>query len=208
MRATVLCALLALCGCRSGAPEAPELGGEGAAINMVRALRLAGDCNAAAPVLARLQKETPVDLEVMLETAKCELAGGRFARAAEVLGAAVKIHPSSSEAETVLGVTLDHLERSAEARVHHDRAVALAPGSAMALSNKSISLALAGDLDEALALMRKAAALRDAPRRVRLNLALLEAVAGNGEVARALAQQEADPETIGLLQRIAEAAKR
>jgi Flp pilus assembly protein TadD len=204
-----MCVVIGLAACQTADPAVPVSTDRDAAISMVRALRLAGDCASAAPILQRLQNEAPVDLDVMLETAKCEFAAGRFARAAEVLAAAAKIHPTSSEAETVLGATLDHLERSGEARVHHDRAVALAPGSAVALSNKAISVSLAGDLREGLALMRKAAAMRNAPARVRLNLALLEAVSGNGDIAAVLAKQEAgDPEAIRLLERIAAAAKR
>jgi Flp pilus assembly protein TadD len=208
MRKTGLLVLLVLAACRSAEPQ-PVATDRNAALSMVQALRLSGDCRSAAPILERLQKETPIDLDVMLETAKCEFQSGRLARAAEVLTAAVKLHPRSSEAETVLGATLDHLERPADARVHHDRAVALAPASAMALSNKAISVALNGDLDEALGLMRKASVLPNAPARVRFNLALLEAVAGNGDVAAAMAKQEAgDPETVRLLERIAAAAKR
>jgi Flp pilus assembly protein TadD len=210
--AFVLGALIGLTACQTAevSPPAAVLSPDtAAAIATVRALRLAGDCRSAAPILERLQKEAPVDLEVMLETAKCEFAAGRFGRAAEVLAAAVKIHTASSEAETVLGATLDHLERSAEARVHHDRAVALAPRSAVALSNKALSVALGGELREALVLMRKAVELANAPASVRLNLALLEAVAGNGDAAALMAKQETgDPETLRLLERIAAAAKR
>lgn len=207
--AVTIGALIGLAACQTADPPVAELGDRSAAIATVRALRVAGDCARAAPILERLQQEAPVDLDVMLETAKCEFVAGRFARAVEVLAAAVKIHPGSSEAETVLGASLDHMERPAEARVHHDRAVVLAPASAVALSNKAISLALGGELDQALALMRKASALPDAPARVRLNLALLEAVAGNGDVAAAMAKQETlDPEAARLLERIAAAAKR
>lgn len=208
MRNTGVLAFLALVACQSADPR-PVATDRDAALSMVQALRLSGDCRSAAPILERLQKETPVDLGVMLETAKCEFLAGRLARAAEVLTAAVRLHPESSEAATVLGATLDHLERPADARVQHDRAVTLAPASAMALSNKAISVALSGDFGEALGLMRKASTLPNAPARVRFNLALLEAVAGNGDVASVLAKQEAgDPETVRLLERIAAAAKR
>lgn len=175
---------------------------------LVRALRLAGDCARAAPHLVALQKADPLNLDVMLESAKCEFVSGRFPAAAEILQAAVKIHPNSSEAETVYGATLDHMNRSAEARRHHDRAVELAPRNAVVLSNKAISVALAGDLAQGLGLMREAARLPGASARVRLNLALLEAVAGNGDVAAALAQDAGDPETVKLLERIAAAAKK
>lgn len=178
-------------------------------LSLARSLRLSNACGRAAPHLEFLRGAKPQYLDVMLETGKCHFVSGRFDAAAEVLGAAEKAHPSSWEVQTVLATTLDHMERSQQALKHHERAVELAPANAIALSNKAISIALGGDLQTALKLMREATALPNAPSRVRTNLAVLEAIAGNGDVAAMMARQEigADDESIKLLQRIAEAAR-
>jgi Flp pilus assembly protein TadD len=157
-----------------------------------------------------MRVSAPHDAAVLLEPGKCHLVSGRFDAAQAAFEAAVKADGKSWEAESMLGVALDYEEHSAEALVHHDRAVMLAPDNAVALSNKGLSLALGGHLDQALAVTRQAAVHPGAPARVRANLALLEAVAGNGDVAAMIARQESDPdrETIRLLQRIAAAAKK
>ena len=79
------------------------------------------------------------------------------------------------------------------------------------LANKGLSLALAGKLPEGLGVMRAAAAIPGAPARVRVNLAVLEALNGDGDrAATILSQESMDDKTDGVaqLQRLAKSAKR
>ena len=178
-----------------------------AALSAARALRLANACGRAAPYLQRLRQAAPDDRNVLLEAGKCHLVSGRYDAAEAAFKAALVSDPASWEAETVLGMTYDLMERPREAMVHHDRALALAPTQPMVLSNKALSLALAGDLATALTVMRAASAQPSASGRVRMNLAFLEAIAGHGDVAAMMARQESsEGEGATLLQRIAAAA--
>jgi Flp pilus assembly protein TadD len=183
-----------------------------AVLALVRSLRFTNNCGRAAPYLERLRVSGAADdLDARLETGKCHLVSGRLDAAEATLREAIADHPDSWEAQTVLATTLDHMEEHREALVHHDRAVTLAPDNAIAISNKAISLALSGRLDDALILLRMAAGRANAPSRVRMNLALLEAVAGNGDIAVMMARQEVQgqgqAESVRLLERIAAAAE-
>lgn len=180
-------------------------------LSLVRSLRLSNSCGRAATTLAQLQTEKPVDIAVMLEVGKCHLVSGRLDAAVAALEAAITADPNSWEAETVLATTHDYRERHKDALPHHDRAITLAPNRPIPLSNKAISLALSGNLTNGLKIMRQAAALPDATSRVRLNLAFLEAIAGNGDLAVMMTRNEVetdDTESTRLLQRIATAAQK
>jgi Flp pilus assembly protein TadD len=175
-------------------------------IALVRALRHTNACGRAAPYIEQLAQSK--DASALIEAGKCHLVSGRFTVAATVLEAAAKADPKSWEAETVLAVALDYQQHHEEALAHHNRAALLAPKNPVVLSNKALSVALAGHLPQAVALMQAAAAMPGASARVRMNLALLEAVSGNGDIAAMMSRQEgdADADTAKLLQRIADEA--
>lgn len=180
-----------------------------ARLALSRALRLSGRCGPAATAVSPLLTAGPDDAEALVESAKCHLVSGRPEGALGQLTAAVDAAPESWEAETTLAVTLDRLGRHAEAQLHHDRALELVPDKPIVLSNKALSLAMAGRLPDSLDLMRRAAAVPGAPARVRLNLAVLEALSGRGDRALTIASQElidGKPEKLDLLKRIADAA--
>lgn len=180
-------------------------------LSWARALRLSGRCGPAAAVLAPLLSAAEADGAALIESAKCHLVSGRPEAAESQLRQAIEIMPGSWEAESVLAVTLDRMGRHGEAMQHHDKANALAPGRPVLMSNKALSLALNGRLDEGVALLRQASALPGATERVRMNLALLEAAAGNGDRAASIAAQETIDDKAGevlFLQRMAEESER
>lgn len=178
-------------------------------LHTVHALRRANSCGHAQDYLQRLQTKDAESVDILLESAKCHLLSGRYEAAEIGLTTAVSLAPKNWEAETILGLTYDLMERADTARLHHDRAATLVPANPMVLSNKAMSLALTGDITGALAVMRRAAADANAGQRIRMNLAFLEAVAGNGEIAAMMVRQEnsTDAENAKLLQRIADAAR-
>ena len=178
-------------------------------LHTVHALRRANSCGHAQDYLQRLQGKNADSVDVLLESSKCHLISGRYEAAETGLTTAISLASKNWEAETILGLTYDLMERPEAARPHHDRAALLAPANAMVLSNKAMSLALAGDIKSALGVMRRAAAEANAGQRIRMNLAFLEAVAGNGDIAAMMVRQESasDAENAKLLQRIADAAR-
>jgi len=179
-------------------------------LSLVRALRLSGSCGTAQPHLAQLLGADGKDPDALMEAAKCHLVSGRPEAAEATLATMLEAKPDSWEAHTTMGVVLDRAGRTDEARAHHDQAVRLGNGRPTALANKGLSLALSGKLDEGLAIMRSAAAMPNAPARVRVNLAVLEALAGDGDrAATILSQENVEDKTDGIaqLKRMARAAK-
>lgn len=161
-----------------------------ARLSLARALRLSGSCGPAGIAIAPVLTKAPADAEALVESAKCHLVSGRPEAAEAQLGAAAKAAPESWDAEATLAVTLDRMGRHAEAQAHHDRALTLGGDRPTLLANKALSLALSGQLDGALALMRVAASIPGAPARVRMNLATIEALSGNADRATTIASQE------------------
>lgn len=188
------------------APEDRE-----ARLSLARALRLTDRCGPATSALTPLLTNVEPDAGALVESAKCALVSGRPEAAEAQLRTALESAPELWEARSALAVTLDRQGRHEEAQVHHDQALILAPGKPIVISNKALSLALAGRLDEGVALMRQAAAIPGAPARVRINLAMLEAMSGSTDRASTILSQELitdKADTMGLVRRIAETSGR
>lgn len=179
-------------------------------LSFARTLRLAGSCGPASTYLGRWLATAPRDPEALMELSKCHLVSGRPEAAEKVLIKALALTPQSWEMETTLAVTLDRLGRPGDALPHHDRALELAPEKPIVMSNKALSLTLAGNLTQGLALMRDAAAIPGAPAKVRINLAVLEAMTGSPDRAATVASQElidSKAESLDMLRRIARSAR-
>jgi Flp pilus assembly protein TadD len=186
---------------------AAKPGDKTALLGAVRSLRRSNDCARAVPYINALQAAAPHEADVLLESGKCQLATEQVEAARASFEAAAKLAPNDWEPESMLGVALDYAARDADALPHHDHAVALAPGNPTALSNKALSVALGGDLKTGLALMRQAAALPGASTRIKANLALLEALDGDGSATQT-DRASLDPETAHLLERLTAAARK
>lgn len=182
-----------------------------ARLSLARALRLSDRCGPATTALTPLLTSAGTDAGALVESAKCALVSGRPEAAEAQLRTAIVAAPDLWETWSTLAVSLDRQGRHDEAQQHHDRALALASDKPIVISNKALSLALAGRLNEGLALMRQAAAIPGAPSRVRINLAMLEAMSGSTDRASTILSQEviADKtDTLVLVKRIAETAGR
>ena len=146
----------------------------GVILGLARNLRYAGRFEEA----QRLLDEAPPRLgplpRLLLERGKDEIALGHADRAVETLTAAVKGVPTDWEPAATLAVAFDRLGRTEEAEAQYRAATALNPENADVLNNHALSRALAGHLDEALSLLRRAVLLPSAGPRIRANLAFLE----------------------------------
>lgn len=179
-------------------------------LSFARTLRLSGSCGPASTYIGRWLATAPADADALLELSKCHLVSGRPEAAEKVLSKVLALSPNSWEMETTLAITLDRLGRHDDALPHHDRALELAPEKPIVMSNKALSLTLAGKLAQGLELMRDAASIPGAPAKVRINLAVLEAMTGSPDRAATVASQEmieAKTESIDMLRRIARSAK-
>lgn len=113
-----------------------------------------------------------------LGAGRAELASGRAEKADAVFRAYVEANPRDGDGRTGLGVALDMQGRHREAQREYRAALALAE-SDTARVNLGLSLALAGDAQEAVQVLRPLAQASDAPLRVRHNLAFALATAGD-----------------------------
>lgn len=95
-----------------------------------------------------------------------------------------------------IGVALDMLGRHDNAQFYYRQGVELAPGDTDLTANLALSLALSNQFDEAIALMRGAAARPDATARHRQNLALILALANRTDEAIGVARQDLDEEAV------------
>ena len=95
-----------------------------------------------------------------------------------------------------IGVALDMLGRHDDAQFYYRQGVELAPGDTDLTANLALSLALSNQFDEAIALMRGAAARPDATARHRQNLALILALANRTDEAIGVARQDLDEEAV------------
>ncbi len=172
---------------------------------LARTLRAAGRFEDARTVLAEALARQGPQPRLLLERGKDEIALGRPELAVPTLVAVIAGAPGDWEAAATLAIAYDRLGRYDEAAVQYRVATGLNPENPDVLNNYALSRALAGRIDEALALLRRAVALPSAGSRTRENLAFLESlqpkpapvprplVAGSRPPATARATAKASP---------------
>lgn len=113
------------------------------------------------------------------------LKSGRFQSAADAYADALQLNPGDGKTRLSLALTQIGLGRNADAI-----AVLSAGEGAVAPADRGLALALAGDKEGAIRLLSEAARDVDATGRVRQNLALAYALAGDWTQARTIAAQD------------------
>ena len=98
--------------------------------------------------------------------------------ALQALQKAITLSPHDARLQNGLGVIYDRLETPALAATAYQAALVIAPGDSAILSNYGISVAMAGDLVRAEALLRQAVLNPIAPAQARQNLALVVGLQG------------------------------
>lgn len=133
------------------------------------------------------QKNPPGAL--LLEHGRSLLAAGQAEKALQSLKKAAEADSKDWRIPNVQGIAADRLSRPEEAETSYRRALALSPDNPEILNNLGLSRALAGNLDDGLALVRQAAAhpaARTATREnARENIRLLESLRQNPKGAAA-----------------------
>jgi Flp pilus assembly protein TadD len=144
---------------------------------LARALRNVGRFEEARTLLDDAVARLGPQPRLLLERGKDEISLGHADLAVQTLTAAIKATPADWEAPATLAIAYDRLGRTDEAEAQYRVATSLNPDNADILNNYALSRALAGHLDEALSLLRRAVTLPSAGPQVRENLALLEGLA-------------------------------
>lgn len=133
----------------------------------------------------------PQDAGYRATLAEVYLKSGRFDSAASAYRDVLRLNPEDARAKLSLALTQIGLGRNAEA-------IATLNGAEgrIAPADHGLALALAGDRDGALRLLTAAAREAGATGRVRQNLALTHALAGDWMQARAIAAQDVSPDEL------------
>lgn len=133
---------------------------------------------------------SPRDAGFRAMLADVYLKAGRFSSASSAYSDTLALNPENAKAQLSLALTRIALGRNGEA------IATLGNTSNMAAADRGLALALAGDTDGAIRLLGEAAREDGATGRVRQNLALAYALAGDWTQARAIAAQDVAPDEL------------
>jgi Flp pilus assembly protein TadD len=120
------------------------------------------------------------------------IAMGQPMLAGQQIDAALHADAHDYRALNLLGVLLDMQGRHAEAQANYRRGIEIAPDYTALRSNYGLSLAIAGQAQEAVAQLAPIAGIGRADARVRQNLAFAYAMAGDFENALQLCRRDLD----------------
>lgn len=164
------------------------------AVSFSKALRRIGSKDEASEVMQKASMKFAGQPDVNLEYGKVLVESGRAFEAVRYFEDAVAARPDDWNALSAYGVALDQIGEHEQARQKYNRALAMAPGATSVLNNKGLSYALDGELTAAKMTLRKAAAnTRAGDARIRQNLALVLALAGDMREAERLARSDLPP---------------
>ncbi|MBB4287076.1 tetratricopeptide repeat protein [Roseospira goensis] len=154
-------------------------------LGLARNLRYSGQPQEAVRTLRRAIAEDRLaeTLAVRLELARALLAAGAIQDARSQMVTLETEVPNDPRVQALLGILADRDGRHREAQAAYRAAMAGDPEDLRSANNLALSLALTGDLGEAITLQRKTAEHTDATVQMRQNLALLYALAGRMDLA-------------------------
>ena len=165
-----------------------------AALQLPRALRELGRHEEAAQAAERGLVARPDDVELLLEAGRAHIARGQGFYGVAHLEKARDMNPRDWRAWSLLGVAYDQVRRGEDAQAAWAQGLALSPDNPAILSNMAMTALTAGDLDQAEALLRRAAAHPEAGLKVRQNLALVLGLKGQTSEAERLLRRDLPPE--------------
>ena len=164
------------------------------ALRYAQALRATGQRAQAVAVLERLSMENPLNKTVLGEYGRALAEAGDYNQALEVLGRAHTPDQPDWHILSAQGAVLDQLGRHDEAQRYYLTALKIVPDEPSVLSNLGLSYALAKNLPQAEATLRRAEAHHPADPRVRQNLALVVGLEGRFAEAEQIAGADLPPE--------------
>jgi Flp pilus assembly protein TadD len=161
-----------------------------AAVRYAAALRGIGQRSQAAAVLEQAAMLNPKNRAVLGAYGRALADSGQFAKALEILERAHSPDQPDWRVLSVQGAVLDQLGRPEEARQYYESALRIVPDEPSVLSNLGLSYALAKDLPQAEATLRRAVDRPGADPRVRQNLALVVGLQGRFEEAEKIVRAD------------------
>lgn len=161
-----------------------------AAILYAQSLRATGQRAQAVAVLEQAAIQSPQHAPLLGAYGRALADIGQHQQALEVLKRAHAPDQPDWRILSVQGAVLDQLGRHDEARKHYAAALKIVPEEPSVLSNLGLSYALAKDLPNAEATLRRASARAATDKRVRQNLALVVGLQGRFTEAEGIARAD------------------
>jgi Flp pilus assembly protein TadD len=165
-----------------------------ASINYARGLRALTRYKEAEAVMQQAAVKSPKDYEVLGEYGKALADAGDLQQARDVLSRSYTADRPNWDYLSAQGSVADRLDDHAGAQQFYREALKIAPEEPAVLSNLGLSYALARNLGQAEATLRRAAALPRADVRVRQNLALVLALEGKFSEAEQVSERDMSPD--------------
>ena len=164
------------------------------AINYAQALRGLGQRSQAAAMLEQASIRNPKNTDLLGAYGRALADVGNYQQALDVLNRAHTPERPDWRILSVQGAVLDQMGQHDEAQRYYATALRIVPEEPSVLSNLGLSYALAKDLPQAEATLRRAAARPRVDARVRQNLALVVGLQGRFAEAEAIARADLPPD--------------
>jgi Flp pilus assembly protein TadD len=161
-----------------------------AAAGLIRALRNAGHLPEALRVANEAASKFPKDASVVGERGKVLLATHDVPGALKVLQEAAGLPGADWTIHSAMGVAHDLAGQHDAAQHAYDRALELSPDNLAVQNNLALSLALAGDIDAAIAKLQPQGIIGKTTPQTRQSLALLYALRGDLDRTEALMRKD------------------
>jgi Flp pilus assembly protein TadD len=166
-------------------PQDPKV-----ALAYAQALRALGQRSQAVSVLEQASLHEPHNTALLGAYGRALADVGHYAQALEVLSRAHTPDQPDWRILSAQGAVLDQMGRHQEAQQYYASALKIVPDEPSVLSNLGLSYALAHDLPNAEATLKRAAARPGADPRVRQNLALVIGLEGRFAEAETIARAD------------------
>lgn len=161
--------------------------------NFMRNMRYSGYANQALVYLnTNAEPGLLVDPEVRFEKGKALLASGKVLEALDEMANLRNENPNDWRIHSAIGIANDALERFGEALASYQAALRLSPNNEVVMNNMAMSYAMVGRLRDGIDMLERAAVVNRSNTQIRQNLALLYAINGDLDRARALAAMDLD----------------
>ncbi len=162
-------------------------------LNYARALRMLDQRQQAVAVLEAAAIKSPKDTEILAAYGKALVEVGNFKQAQEVLSRAHTPERPDWRILSAQGAVADQLGDHAGAQQLYNAALKIQPNDPGVMSNLGLSYALARQLPQAEATLRRANEQPGADSRVRQNLALVLGLQGKFGEAESIARRDLPP---------------
>lgn len=158
--------------------------------------RKLGDISAAEGIYANGLANMPDDVDLLVRYGTILIEQDKLPQAMIQFQKTLQLNDQNERALSGLGVAYDLQGRHDLAQTQYKKALKLVPTDLKALNNYALSLALSEDFDKAIDLLSPYANDPTAPKRLRLNLAMIYGLKGDQVKAAQVAGQILDKETV------------